>query len=151
MTETSLRYIWSPDDLVDFDIPTSAKSFLQTRGLPRTVGGSTFEFGLFDSPDLCVIGQDFDYPIYITSDGSVWHDPDVKHPEPMFMNSSVELLDQFIDVYLHWDTGYDDADTSSVHEAIRRSIQHLRQVDPPAFADERCVWPQIWDDAIVQC
>jgi len=151
MTETSHRCLWSRDDLGGHDIPSSAIAYLQSRGLPCRVGNSTIEFGIYDSPDRCVIGQDFDYPIYIESDGTVWHESGDGEPDPQFMNSSVEHLDKFVTCYLTWWVGVQDDDRSALQEAIGHTTRSLRDLDPPAFSSERWIWPQIWEDLLAQC
>ena len=148
--ESTQRCFWNGDDLASYDIPSEAKDYLVTRGLPKTVGSSTIEFGVFESPDRCVIGQDYDFPIFVEPNGTVWHEPGDGHPAPQFMNSSVQLLDQFLEVYLSWHLGVEGAGDSVVREAISSAIQDLQQLDPPAFSDERWVWDQIWDDLMAQ-
>ena len=125
-----------PKEVVDsYDIPDSAKYFLIETGLPSTVGTSTFEFGIYDCDDRCVIGQDFDYAIYIDLDGCVWHEPDSDDAKPIFMNSSLEALAAFLNLYL--------SHTGSVQEAVN----NLRQIDPRAFDDHEYIWPRVWEDS----
>jgi hypothetical protein len=150
MTETSHRCFWRRDDLVGYDIPVSSTDYLLSRGLPCRVGDSTIEFGIYYSPDRCVIGQDFDYPIYIARDGTVWHESGDGALEPQFMNTSVEHLDQFITSYLTWFVGVED-DRSALREAIEHTTSSLRGLDPPAFTSDRWIWPQIWEDLLAQC
>src|ERR1700761_501119 len=91
------RYKWDSTELDNRDIPESTKAFLATRGLPISVGVTTIEFGPYDSPDAFVIGQDYDFAIYLAADGSVWHDSSDGKAGDQFMNSSVELLDRFLE------------------------------------------------------
>jgi hypothetical protein len=148
MTNTSNRCVWPPDDLVHQNIPDSAKDFLQSRGLPFFVGDSSIEFGIYDSTDAFVIGQDWDYPIYITADGCVWHGSSDKDPGDQFMNSSVQHLDRFLDVYLSWFEKITDIPDDEVRQAAHRTIAALRVDDPPAFANDRWIWPLIWNDIL---
>lgn len=151
MTETVQRCFWGREDLAGYDIPVEASGYLQTFGLPSRVGDSTIEFGIYDSPDRCVIGQDFDYPIYIERDGSVWSESGDGEPEPQFMNSSLGQLDQFVSCYHTWWIGVEDNDSSAMREAMADAIRSLQDIDPAAFSNDRWIWPQIWKDISSLC
>lgn len=142
------RYVWAPEDLLHQDIPAATKDFLRSRGLPFFVGGSSIEFGIYDSEDAFVIGQDLDYPIYIAADGCVWHGSSDSESGDQFMNSSVHHLDRFLDVYVSWFDSINDIPEDAVRSAASRTIAALRLDDPPAFANARWIWQLIWNDIL---
>ncbi|HWB59057.1 MAG TPA: SUKH-4 family immunity protein [Chthoniobacteraceae bacterium] len=145
------RYIWTPADFGDHTIPDSAKTFLMTRGLPLNVGVTTFEFGPYDcdSPDIFVIGQDYEYAVYLAPDGTVWHESGDGKPGDQFMNSSVQRLDKFIEAFLSSSEIPDDAPEEEARASIRSIIARLEKEDPAAFADkERWIWPLVWEDVL---
>ncbi len=141
-----IRCVWPPEALIRRDIPEAAKDFLRSRGLPHFVGDSCIEFGIYDSEEAFVIGQDWEYPIYITTDGCVWHGSSDNEQGDQFMNSSVQHLDRFLDAYLSWFTGIGDISDDEVRSAASRIIAALRLDDPQAFANRRWIWSLIWND-----
>ena len=123
-TPNSTRCLWPPEDLAQQDIPASAKEFLRSKGLPFFVGSSAFEFGIYDSDDAFVIGQDSDYAIYIAADGSIWHESSDNGQSDQFFNSSVQHLDRFLSAYISWSDSVHDL--SSDECALWRLEQWLR-------------------------
>src|SRR5436190_17595384 len=139
MTDSTQRCLWSSRDLEDHDVPLSTKEFLVASGLPRQLGNSTMEFSVFDGAGRCVIGVDFDHIICVKSDGSVWYESVDGNSQSLFMNSSVEFLDQFIaasdalDLALG-EAAMVDAGNEVIQSAIDCTEQRMRELDPVAFA-----------------
>jgi hypothetical protein len=138
------RCLWNIQDLAAAEIPSEAKSFLQTNGLPEFVGATAIEFGVYDSKDPFVIGQIGDLPVFVNVDGSVWYE--TTDLQRLFINSSVLLLSEFIDVYLNWPEGIEDEEDEFVVGFIRTTRSRLEILDPPAFGEANLLWFQMWDD-----
>ena len=143
MTPSFQRCIWSAADLDGWDVPSDTKHFLMTVGLPHRLGQSTIEFGIHT--ERHVIGFDYEHPIFVTADGSVWHQSD--DSEPAFMNSSVIHLSRFIELSDTFDAACLDDTSEDIGTEIERWQQQLANADPAAFTQPSAVWPQIVNDA----
>ena len=143
MNATSQRCIWSAADLRGWDIPAETKVFLMTTGLPHRLGESTIEFGIFD--ECHVIGCDYECPVFVTPDGSVWRQPD--EGEPAFMNSSVMLLSRFIEISEAFDVVCHEDSSLDIGLEIDRWQRMLTDTDPTAMTRSGAIWPQIVDSA----
>lgn len=124
-------------------MPPETKHFLMTSGLPHRLGQSTIEFGIY--VERHVIGLDYDFPIVVEEDGSVWHQSD--DSEARFMNSSVLHLSRFIELSDAFDTVCVAETSEDISIEIDRWQEQLAQVDPAAFTQLNAIWPQIVEDA----
>jgi hypothetical protein len=143
MTPSSQRCIWSAADLDGWDVPSDTRHFLMTAGLPYGLGQSTIEFGIHT--ERHVIGFDYEHPIFVAADGSVWHQ--LNDSEIAFMNSSVMHLSLFIELSDTFDAVCLDDTSEDIGTEIERWQQQLADADPAAFIQSSSVWPQIVDDA----
>jgi hypothetical protein len=142
MPDSNQRLQWTAVDFDGFNIPESTQQFLMTRGLPHRLGESTIEFGIFSSPDRFVIGQDYEFAIFVLDDGTVWEESDSNDGDPRFINSSVSLLDEFIAA----SENFDAAAVEKPDIAINALEQRLRGLDPAAFAQSNLLWPLLLSD-----
>jgi hypothetical protein len=143
MPPITQRCFWSANDLNGWDVPAETKAFLIMTGLPHRLGQSTIEFGIFD--DRHVIGCDYEFPIIVASDGSVWCQRD--EGEPAFMNSSVMHLSRFIELSDTFDAGCLHDACKDIGIEIDQWHRQLADTDPKAITHSGAVWPQIVDDA----
>lgn len=143
MPPITQRCFWSDHDLNGWDVPAETKEFLIMNGLPHRLGQSTMEFGIFDK--LHVIGYDYEFPIFVSSDGSVWCQRD--EGEPAFLNSSVKHLSQLIELSDTFDACCSEGVCEDMGIAIDLWHRKLADIDPDALTHSGAVWPQIVDDA----
>jgi hypothetical protein len=129
---------WSLKDLEPYAIPAEARRFLSEEGLPQEIPGTTVEFCVCDSENALVIGIDYEFPIEVHEDGSVW---EMDSPEgDVFINSSVRQLAQSVTLYLEVIQREDDIpeDGSDLLELRRQ----LKEVDEVAMIEDgHHFWP----------
>ena len=91
-----------------------------------------------DTGDSVIIGDDYGTELHVITDGTVLS-VDPKGQLPMrFVNSSIELLAEFVDVVSETDRSHDERERAMWHT--------LAALDPPAFADEQNWWAVVLEE-----
>ena len=154
------KILFEPSRIELLDVPRSTKQFLSTHGLPRThalnisFSGTDGTFPQIDAycqsrglphppdgGDLYRIGSDEGTQICLErgSGTVVSIDPEGKH-RPRFINSNIELMIEFLNLYAEYASGAQSLAEERALRLVATTKMKMREIDEAAFKDENTWW-----------